>query len=400
MTSRSSWFTYGLAKLHAFGAKSTLVRIMASAPFTVIQLIPELKPGGVERSAIEIGMALVQAGHRAIVVAKAGTWSAWAASLGIELIELDIGGKSLWTLRHIRTLRKILLEIQPDIIHSRSRLPSWIAWAALRGLPNTQRPIWFTTIHGQHSVNRYSAIQHAGDVVIAVSASTKNFVQKHYREAAKIDIQVIPRGVDPAVYHPVDATSAAALADIDSQFPNITGKRLLVLPGRGTRLKGHDAALQLLHDLADPDIALALLGVVEPDNAAYIAELTTRCAALGISDQVLLLTSQKNLVTWYQRSALVLQLSNRAESFGRTVAEALLCGVPVLGFDIGGVGEQLQQAFPAGLVPLGDNAALLARARQLLDQPVAIDTGGIVSLAEMQRRTLELYSGAIGRLPS
>jgi glycosyltransferase involved in cell wall biosynthesis len=363
----------------------------------VLQIIPELKPGGVERSAIEIGTALVQAGHRAIIVAKPGAWSAWAASAGIELIALDLGRKSLWTLRHIRTLRKLLISVAPNVVHTRSRLPSWITWAALRGLTPAQRPIWFTTIHGQHSIKRYSAIQHAGDVVIAVSSSTKQFVQEHYRAAAALDIQVIERGVDRSVYHSADAASLTDSRALDQQFPNIVGKRLLLLPGRGTRLKGHHAALQLLHELADPNLALALLGVIEPDNQNYVAELRALSASLGLSDQVLLLPSQKNLVDWYRRSALVLQLSNRAESFGRTVAEALLCGVPVLGFDIGGVGEQLRRAFPAGLLAMNDQAQLAARARSLLDGPVTIDTQQISSLQDMQQRTLALYQEAITR---
>ena len=39
---------------------------------TVVQLLPALDAGGVERSTIEIAEALVRAGHRAIVVSAGG----------------------------------------------------------------------------------------------------------------------------------------------------------------------------------------------------------------------------------------------------------------------------------------------------------------------------------------
>ena len=39
---------------------------------TVVQLLPALEAGGVERSTLEIAEALVRAGHRAIVVSKGG----------------------------------------------------------------------------------------------------------------------------------------------------------------------------------------------------------------------------------------------------------------------------------------------------------------------------------------
>jgi phosphoserine phosphatase len=39
---------------------------------TVVQLLPALQAGGVERSTLEIAAALVEAGHRAIVVSAGG----------------------------------------------------------------------------------------------------------------------------------------------------------------------------------------------------------------------------------------------------------------------------------------------------------------------------------------
>ena len=81
---------------------------MTAAPLTVVQLLPALESGGVERSTLEIAQALVGAGHRAIVVSAGGRLVPRLQAMGAEHVTLDIGRKSLLTLRHVRTLRALL----------------------------------------------------------------------------------------------------------------------------------------------------------------------------------------------------------------------------------------------------------------------------------------------------
>ena len=50
----------------------------------------------------------------------------------------------------------------------------------------------------------------------------------------------------------------------------------------------------------------------------------------------------------YAASNVVLSLSRKSESFGRTALEALFMGVPMLGYDHDGVGEILGELFPQG----------------------------------------------------
>src|SRR5687768_14714446 len=106
---------------------------------TVVQLLPALESGGVERSTLEIADALVRAGHRALVVSGGGRLVPKLQASGAEHIELDIGHKSLLTLRHVRTLRALFAREQVDLVHARSRLPAWLALLALRGMRGTSR---------------------------------------------------------------------------------------------------------------------------------------------------------------------------------------------------------------------------------------------------------------------
>jgi len=99
-----------------------------AASRTVLQLLPALESGGVERSTLEIADALVRAGHRAIVVSAGGRLVARLQALGAEHITLDIGRKSPLTLRHVPALRRVFAEHDVDIVHARSRMPAWIGW--------------------------------------------------------------------------------------------------------------------------------------------------------------------------------------------------------------------------------------------------------------------------------
>ena len=359
-----------------------------TARFCIAQIVPKLDAGGAERSAIEIASALHAAGHRALIIAGSGRWSALAKQSGAELIELDLSGRNPFLLRHVLTLRQSFIREKIDLIHSRSRLPSWLVWAARKTMATPPR--WVTTVHGLHSISSYSAIQHAGESVIAVSQTAQDYIQQHYRNAPKT-MQVIPRGIALARYQTPTNTHTWR-AKFEREFPTLAGKRLLLLPGRGTRLKGHAHAIALLAALkSDHTLALFCPGALEAHRRQYVAELRALAEAQGIAERVVFAASRTDLVALFHEAALVLQLSNKPESFGRTVAEALACGAPVLGFKHGGVGEQLRQFFPAGAVALNDSAELVLAAQRLLDQARPEAPAGLFKLADMQQQTLAVY---------
>ncbi|RBL95890.1 glycosyl transferase, partial [Xanthomonas oryzae pv. oryzae] len=122
---------------------------------TVVQLLPALQSGGVERSTLEVAAALVRAGHRAVVVSAGGRLVQPLLDVGGEHLTLEIGRKSLLTLRHVANLRRLFAELGADIVHARSRLPAWLGWYALRGMPEATRPRLVTTVHGLNSPSRY-----------------------------------------------------------------------------------------------------------------------------------------------------------------------------------------------------------------------------------------------------
>ena len=150
-------------------------------PLTVVQLLPALESGGVERSTLEIAAALTAAGHRAVVVSAGGRLLPTLLATGAEHITLPIGRKSPWSLRHIPTLRRIFHELDADIVHARSRLPAWLAWRALRGWSKSRRqPHFVTTVHGLNSPGRYSRVMTYSERVICVSETVRTYLLQHY----------------------------------------------------------------------------------------------------------------------------------------------------------------------------------------------------------------------------
>lgn len=358
---------------------------------TVVQLIPAMHSGGAERSALEIARALVAAGHRSVVISAGGRLVERLKADGSEHITLEIGRKSVSTLTRVGALRRALKALDADIVHARSRMPAWMGRWAIRGL--ARKPHFITTVHGLNSPGRYSAVMLRGERVIAVSQTVRAFVLGHYRWLEPSRVRVIPRGIDPEAFpyghRPDEAWQKAFFAE----FPQLAGAPLLTLPGRGTRLKGHHDAIELVADLRDRGVGtrLLLLGVLEPGREAYAEELRELIRRRGLESDVVLTAPRDDVRDIYAVSALVLQLSNKPESFGRTVVEALSLCRPVLGYAHGGVGELLAELYPAGRVPLGDREKLVERAAELLRVAPPIPMLQSYRLADMQQATLALY---------
>jgi len=366
---------------------------------TVVQLLPALESGGVERSTLEIAAALVAAGHRAIVVSAGGRLLPTLLESGAEHVALDIGRKSPASVRHVPALRALFRREQVDIVHARSRLPAWLGRMALRALPRAQRPHWVTTVHGLNTPGRYSAVMTSGERVVCVSDTVRDYVLRHYPATDPARLRTIPRGIDPAQFPPRPHPDPAARGRVAAAHPALAGDGpLLLLPGRGTRLKGHADALQLLAGLRDgafPEARLWLPGAREAGREAYIAELETQARALGVDAAVAFTAPTSRMAEAYAASDLVLQLSRKPEAFGRTVVEALSVGRPVLGWAHGGVGELLARLQPQGAVAPFDAAALACTAAGLLRTPPAAAAIPF-TLQAMQRQTLDMYAELAG----
>jgi glycosyltransferase involved in cell wall biosynthesis len=360
----------------------------------ILQILPELNAGGVERGTLEIARYLVAQGHEAVVVSNGGRQVEALEKSGARHHALPVHRKSLTSLFQVRALRKIFETERPDIVHIRSRVPGWLTWLAWRKMDPATRPRLVTTVHGFYSVNAYSAIMTRGDRVIAVSESIRDYVRLNYPRTPEAIVRVIPRGVELAQYPRGFAPAADWLATWQREQPQCAGKAVLLLPGRITRLKGHEDFFKLIAGLKKTGIAVhgLVVGDTHPQKRAYLAELRARSEEIGVAGEVSFLGHRSDVREIMAVSDVVYSLSQQPESFGRVTLETLAMGRAFVGYDHGGVGEQLREFFPVGGVRLGDAAGLLAVTRRVLAERAEPGVvGERYALATMCAATLAVY---------
>ncbi|MCK5163008.1 MAG: glycosyltransferase, partial [Desulfobacula sp.] len=103
---------------------------MVARALTIVQMLPELITGGVERGTLETGAFLVREGHRSIVISNGGPMVDELVQNGSEHITLPVGYKNPRSLFCVPRLRRLFVKEKVDILHLRSRLPAWVGMLA------------------------------------------------------------------------------------------------------------------------------------------------------------------------------------------------------------------------------------------------------------------------------
>lgn len=373
---------------------------MPQRRLTILQVLPALESGGTERGVLEIAEASVAAGHRSLVISAGGQMVTELTGSGSTHIKKAIGTKSPLTLRHVPWLRRFMLDESVNVVDIHSRMPGWIAYLAWKSLPVTRRPALVSTVHGLHSAGFYSSIMCRGEHVIVVSEAVREYVRRNYRFVPEDRMHVIHRGIHSVEFPRDFQADEAWKSTFFQQFPETVNKPLLTLIGRITRLKGHKDLLRMMAGLRDRGIAAhaLIVGGTDPRKASYADEVTAHAESMQLTGQVTFTGHRSDLKQIYAVSSIVLSLSAKPESFGRTVAEALSIGTPVVGYNHGGVAEILATQFPDGAVEAGNVDALTDRVASLLSQQLRSVPGpNVFEKSVMQQKTLELYETASQR---
>ncbi len=359
---------------------------------TIVQLLPALEVGGVERGTVELAAELVRHGHRSIVVSRPGRLLPGLLGEGSEHIAWPIGDKSLATLRCIYSLRRLLTDQGVDIVHARSRLPAWIAYLAWRGLPPATRPSFVTTVHGPYTVNPYSAVMVRGESVIAISEHIRGYILGNYPQAAE-RISLIHRGVAAERYPYGYRPPKDWLQQWYRDYPHTESRYLITLPARITRWKGQLDFVEVVRRLHAAHIPVhgLIAGAAEPRRAKFLTQLEQRIDRAGLNERISLLGQRDDMREILSLSDVVLSLANEPEAFGRTSLEALRLGRPVVGYDHGGTQEMLREVFPNGAVPPGDIDAVVQKIREFYQYPPIVPDNTAFPLQRMLDQTIALY---------
>ena len=366
-----------------------------SIRLSVLQVLPALEAGGVERGTLEVARELVKRGHRSLVVSAGGRLVDRLVADGSEHITLPVGEKSLFTLRHLPRLRKILAEENISIVHARSRMPAWLCYLALKTIPAPRRPRFVTTVHGPYSVNLYSSIMVRGERVIAISGFIRNYILDNYPRVEGDRVQLIHRGVSREQFPPGYRPPGTWLSGWQTQFPRLSDKYIITLPARITRWKGQEDFIEIIDGAKKHGLPVhgLVVGEPHPDRQAFYRHLQRTVKNRGLADDITFLGHRDDLKEIMAVSAVVLSLAREPEAFGRTALEALSLGTPVIAYDHGGAAEILAAIFPAGLVKPFDRSAVIEKLQEFFRQAPPVPDNNPFTLDEMLGKLMGLYEG-------
>ena len=332
---------------------------------TILQVLPELGEGGAERGTVDLARYLIGEGCTALVASAGGRAEAELNELGGTSLRLPLRSKNPFTVRtNVRRLERVIREHGVQLVHARSRAPAWSAYYAARRC----KVPFVTTFHGVYEggdgilKRRYNAIMARGERVIAIS----DFVAEHVRARYGVPperLRVIPRGVDVAQFDP-QAVSEDRRRLWAERWRLSPGTRVVMLPGRVVRRKGHTLLMRAIERLRRRNFVCLMVGEVD-GSSGYAREVEGLIGALGLREVVRMVGPCNDMPAALTLADVVVAPSTGApEPFGRVSIEAQAMGRPVIATDCGGLGETLMPAATGWLVP-PDDVGELAHALQL-----------------------------------
>lgn len=341
----------------------------------ILQIITRLIHGGAQRVVVDTCAHLVRQGHEVHlaygpVYGPEGSLLAAAQMSGAVLHEIGSMRRPILPWHDARcyfALRKLIGELTPDVVHTHSskagilgRVAAWsrrvpLVMHTVHGLPFHERQ--FRPLSWMYAALERYAAKRCHHLIAVSEAMVGAFVEKHI--APRDKFTVIRSGVDVERFG-VDRSQGPAVRDTMG-IPE--GRRVVGIVARLDPLKGHHDLLDILPQL--PGVHLLCIG-----DGWGRAAIERRIAEEGLADRVTL----TGLVSPEQVARLltcveVNVLPSYQEGQGLTLAEALLAGCAVAGYDAGGIGSVCIDGQTGRLVPMGDKAQLRDAIRWLLDHP-------------------------------
>lgn len=327
--------------------------------FIVLQVIPDFNSGGVERGTFEVAEYLKNHKVTNFVCSNGGNLIGSLKELGVKHIKLPVHSKNpvVMILNIFRLYRKIK-EYEVDIVHARSRAPAWSCYFACL-LSGSK---FVTTFHGaysaSHSLKRfYNSVMLKGDRIIAISNYIKKHIETRYRFISE-KLIVIDRGAD-LTYFDSKKVKAARISALKKELGiKLDAKeKLIVLPARFTRLKGHLYLIKALKYLSFKKFKCLMIGKVGIGQKDYVHEIEHAIKENKLEDKVILCqTPTSDMPALYTMADIIISASTEPEGFGRTIVEAQAMERIVISTNIGAPRDIIEDGKSGFQVPTSDAA--------------------------------------------
>ncbi len=325
----------------------------------VLHVLPSLHRGGMETAFLRLLHVFKEEGNRntkpeiqhMVCILRDGDPDLLQQSQALYPTFTPSSGRGCW-----RSLRKLINQVKPHVVHARTT-GAWID-ATLAGRKfNTLRLL--LSFHGltnlkppslRRKISNRWCLQHAHAVMTVCRSAADMLTQKYNVPAHKLF--VLPNGVDTEIFHPPhnkeESTNTRNNLNVPTDaFPVICVANLLPI-------KGIDALLQAWSQVASAHPAARLLLVGEGPLRQSFEQLTNE---LGIASTIQFLGQRKD-VPALLRAAELFVLPSRYEGHSNAVLEAAASALPIIATDVGGTREIIRNEHNGWLVQPDDPNAL------------------------------------------
>lgn len=355
-------------------------RITSPPKLSILHIITRLILGGAQQNTVMSCAAQVAAGHEVTlaygpIYGPEGSLLQEAKNSGAWLREIPTMCRSISPWHDVRcyfALRKLIREMQPDVVHTHSSkagiLGRAAAWAE-------NVPAIIHTVHGLPFHDRQNPLIHRAYVaaekwaaqrchrLIAITPAMRDAFEAEGIAPAEM-FTVIPSGVDLSKFQH-DPSHRPRVRDelgIPQDAP------VLGIVARLDPLKGHDDLLSIFPRLREklPELRMVFIG-----DGFYREHLETRIRDENLQDRVMMTglvdhDAMARLLTAVDVKA----LPSYQEGQSRTLIEALLCGCGIVAYNVGGMPAICIDGKTGKLAEPGDLDALAEAILWMFEHPV------------------------------
>ena len=309
--------------------------------FKVVQVIPALESGGVERGTIDVANYLAELKIHNSIISNGGLLENELNQEFIDHFKLPVHSKN--PLVYFNLAKKIQEYIRIkkiNLVHVRSRAPAWIV-----NMMNKKNYKSIATFHNIYSGDfflkkMYNQSLAKMDYIISISDFVKDEIIKKYRIKPQ-KISTIYRGVDTDYF--IDQVSEKDLQNFLIKFNIDREKKVLLYPARLTAWKGQIEFLTVARKITKDNLIIYFVG--DTKNTSFYNHLQKKISDMSLENKCKILgnLTTKELKIMYFISDLILSTPNKPEGFGRIISEALSMKKMILAFNYGGVKDQLNR---------------------------------------------------------
>lgn len=301
--------------------------------------------------------ALVERGLTIGIYSIDAPHSNWYQEVGVELLSESVLNEDRSLLvrfsyyKHRKHVKRIVDEFKPDVLHAH-----YASSYGMLGRSTNFHPFiisaWGSDVFEFPKKNFLTSTIlrknfYAADKILATGIALQKETQKY----TKKEVGVIPFGIDAQLFHPIDKPKSEIITiGLIKAMEDIYGVDVLI------------DAFSLLYS-ENENLRLLLVG-----DGSKLKSYKLRILSLGL-EKVVRFSGRKEVeeLPLYFSFMDICVFPSRMESFGVAILEASACGKPVIGSNIGGIPEVIQDEKTGILLKSNGALALVDAIKRLVN---------------------------------